>query len=168
MVLDLGVRKRLRRTLGQRLVFVAAAAACLAFGAWMFGGAYVKDRHSAMNLAREWRIDGPACASLTRAAFEAQGLKLRQGTIYLDARFFRQVGHMSCSGLRHGGGWSSNLYPVCQFTSPRALKVSTGKGDWYYDIPAGQPATVAVRRGTPQCVMAANFTMKRLMRRETE
>ena len=157
--------KRRRPGLGVWLAYGAAGGACLAFAAWLFGGAYLKHRDQALNLAREWKIEGAPCESVTRREFAQRGLRLRRGTIYEDARFYREFGHMSCSGLRYGGGWGLTLYPVCQFTGPRSLRVSTRKGDWYYAVPPGQPATVAVLKGTPRCVLAANFTMKRLMGR---
>lgn len=166
MVRDLGVRGRPRMGPAQKLVVGLALLGVLAFPAWLFGGSYLKRRDAALTLAREWAIEGPPCVSLTRAEFEARGLKVRKGTVYEGAAFYRAFGHMECSALRYGAGWSQRVYPVCQFTSPRALRVTTGKGDWYYALEPGQPATVSAPNGEARCVLAANFNMQRLNRRQ--
>lgn len=142
-----------------------AALVALGLPLTIFGKDYLRDRSAALTLAREWAIDGPPCQPLTRAQFEGGGFKVTKGTVYEDAQFYRQFGHMSCSGLRYGAGWGTSLYPVCQFTSPKALKVVTRKGEWYFAPGAGQPVTVAAPHGDVRCVLAANFTMKNLMGR---
>jgi hypothetical protein len=162
MTLDLGARKR-RLTFGQKLLFGVAALACVAFPAWIFGGAYLRDRTEALSYAREWEIDGPPCRQVTAAQFAAEGRRLRSGAIYQDVAFARQFGHMSCASLRYGGGWSTSVYPVCQFTSPYGLKVTTDKGEWWFATERGQPATVATPHGQARCVLAANFTLERLV-----
>jgi hypothetical protein len=162
---DLGIRKPRRRSLTEKAVWAVFAMVALGFPLSVVVRDYLDGRDVALNLAREWTIEGPACPSLTRAQFEARGLKVRRGTVYEDAEFYREFGHMSCSGLRDGAGWGTALYPVCQFTSPRALKVVTRKGEWYFDPGPGQPATVAAPHGQVRCVLAANFTMEKLLRR---
>jgi hypothetical protein len=157
--------RRRRLTLGERVVLAGAAVVAVALPAWLFGGAYLKHRGEALTLAGEWAIEGPPCVEISQAEFEARGLRARKGTVYEDVTFYRQFGHVQCTGLRYGGGWSQSLYPVCQFTTPKALKISTATGDRYFDIGAGQPATVAVPRGRVRCVLAANFTMARLQGR---
>lgn len=166
MTRDLGVRSPPRRGLGQRLVIGLALVAAVGFPAWVYTGSYLKRRDAALALQREWTIDGPPCAALTKAEFEARGLKVRKGTVYDGVTFYRQFGHVSCSPLRYGAGWAPATYPVCQFTTPRALKVTTARRDWYFDIPPGQPATIAAPRGQVRCVLAADFTMARLNRRQ--
>jgi hypothetical protein len=164
MTLDLGARKR-RLTLGQKLLFALTAAACIAATAWLFGGAYLKDRAEALSYASEWEIDGPPCREVTAAQFAAEGRKLRSGVIYQDVAFVRQFGHISCASLRYGGGWSTSVYPVCQFTGPHGVKVTTKKGDWYFVTAPGQAATVATPHGKARCVLAANFTIHGLLKR---
>lgn len=166
MTLDLGVRKRRRLTAGQKVVIGLALLTTAALPVWTFGGSYLKRRDAALNLASEWRIDGPPCKALTKAEFEAQGLRTRKATLYEDVTFHRQFGHMSCSALRYGSGWGQAVYPVCQFTSPRAVRVTTAKGDWYFALAPGQPATVAAPHGLARCVQAANFTIKSLVARQ--
>jgi hypothetical protein len=159
MTLDLGARRRgLSRQ--QKLVFAAAGVAAAAFPLWLFGGDYLKDRSEAMSLVREWQIDGPPCRQVTAAQFAAEGRRLREGALYQDVTFVRQFGHMSCASLRYGGGWSPSVYPVCQFTSPHGVKVVTDKGEWFYVVEPGQPATVATPHGQARCVLHANFSMK--------
>jgi len=118
-----GMRRR-RLTPGQKIVFVAAALIAAAIPAWMFGGSFVRQREAALSRASEAKIDGPPCPSLTRAQFEAQGLKAPKATLYEDVVFARQFGHMDCSLLRYGAAWTTEVYPVCQFTSPKALKIT--------------------------------------------
>ena len=163
--MDLGIRKPRRRSVAEKLVIGLAAAIAIGLPLGLTAKKYLSDRDVALTRAREWAIEGPPCERLTRAEFEARGLKAPKGTIYEDAQFFRQFGHMSCSGLRYGAGWGMSVYPVCQFTSPKALKVVTKKGEWYFATGPGQPATVATPHGEARCVLAANFTMKSLMGR---
>lgn len=163
MAKDLGVRKKRRLTLGQKLAIGGFVVLALAFTGWIYSGSYLKDREAALTRAREFAIDGPPCRELTRAQFEAAGLTAPKATLYENVTFHRRFGHLSCSALRYGAGWGQALYPVCQFTSPRALKVSTKAGDRYFDIAPGQPATVAVPRGDVRCVLGGNFTIRRLV-----
>ena len=162
MTLDLGARKP-HRTFGQRMLFALTGVACLALPAWLLAQDYLADRHVALNLAGEWKIEGPPCRQVSAAAFAAEGRKLRSGAVYQDVTFVRQFGHMSCASLRYGGGWSPDVYPVCQFTSPHGIKVTTPKGEWFYAVEPGQPATVATPHGKARCVLAGNFNMKRLV-----
>lgn len=163
--MDLGIRKRRRRSVAEKVVIGLAAAVALGLPLGLTAKDYLGEREAALTRAREWAIDGPPCAQLTRGEFEARGLRAPKGTIYEDAQFYRQFGHMTCSGLRYGAGWGTAVYPVCQFTSPKALKVVTSKGEWYFAMAPGQPATVATPHGEARCVLAANFTMKSLMGR---
>jgi hypothetical protein len=163
--MDLGFRKRRRRTAAEKVVIAIVAVGAVGFPLGVATRDYLNNRTDALTLAREWEIYGPPCEPLTKAQFEARGLKVTKGTVYEDAQFYRQFGHMSCSGLRYGAGWGTTLYPVCQFTSPKALKVVTTKGEWYFAPGTGQPVTVAAPHGEVRCVLAANFTIKNLMRR---
>ena len=158
--------RRVRRGGGQKMVLAVTGVIALAFPAWLFGGSYLKRRAEALGVAREWAIAGPPCALLTRAEFEGRGLKVRKGTVYEGVTFYRQFGHMSCTALRYGAGWSQSTYPACQFTTPKALKVTTPKGEWYFDVGTGQPATVTAPHGQVRCILGADFTMARLNGRQ--
>lgn len=157
-----GVRRR-RLTPGEKIVVAVAVLVSAAVPAWMFGGSYLRERDAALSRASEARIEGPPCPSLTRAQFEAQGLKAPKATLYEDVVFARQFGHMDCRLLRYGAAWKTEVYPVCQFTSPKALKVTTPKGEWYFSTGPGQPATVGTPHGEARCVLGGNFTINDLV-----
>lgn len=156
------VRRR-RLTPGQKITLGVAALIAVALPGWLLGQSYLGKRDAAMFLAREAAVDGPPCPSLTKAQFEAQGLTVKTATFYEGVTFARQFGHMDCRSLRYGAGWGTEVYPVCQFTSPKTLKITTPKGEWYFNPGPGQPATVGAPRGLARCVMASNFTIKRLV-----
>jgi hypothetical protein len=152
------------RTQRSRQILIAVGViATLGFSTWLFGGAHLRQRDAALARARDAAVDGPPCAPLTAAEFQARGLKVRRATLYEGVVFSRQFGHMDCSALRYGGGWGTRTYPVCQFTGPNALHIRTPKGEWYFETGMGQPATVAAPDGQARCVLASNFTMKSLM-----
>ena len=74
--------------------------------------------------------------------------------------FARRFGHMSCAMITNDGGRGLGTFPVCQFTSPASLLVRTPRGEFYFAPGIGQPATVSVPPGLPQCVMNSNFTAR--------
>lgn len=149
--------KRQRRTAGEKLVIGVAVIAAVALPAWVVGGSLLKQRAENIALAREWSIDGHPCPQVTRAEFEARGLKAPKGTVYAEATFFRQFGHLTCSPIAYGGGTGLGAYAVCQFTGPNVLRVKTAKGEWYFVPGIGQPATIATPHGEAKCVLAGNF-----------
>ncbi len=151
--------RRQRLTRGQKIVMALALVPALAFPLWLFGGSYLRGRDAAISRAREATLEGPPCPSLTKAQFEARGLRAPKASLYEGVTFARRTGHMECSLLRYGGGWSLNGYPVCQFTGPVALKVTTERGEWWFETGIGQPATVSTAHGQARCVMASNFTV---------
>ena len=153
-----GVRRR-RLTVGQKVAIVLAGLGFLAFAAWLYGGSYLRQREAALFRAQEAAVGGPPCPQLTAAEFAARKLKAPKATQYEGVIFARQFGHMDCSTLRYGGGWGTKTYPVCQFTSPYALRIVTPKGEWFYAPGPGQPATVGAPHGQARCVMASNFNL---------
>lgn len=155
-------QRRRRLTAGQKAAIAAGALLFLGFAAWLYGGSFLRQRDFALNRAREAAVEGPPCPELSAAAFEARKLKRFKATFYEGVTFGRQFGHMDCSALRYGGGWSGETYPVCQFTGPALLQVKTDKGEWFYAPGPGNPATVATPHGQARCVMDSNFTMKKL------
>lgn len=150
--------KRQRRTTGEKVAIGVAVALALAFPAWLVGGSLLKQRAENIALAREWSIDGHPCPQVTRAEFESRKLKAPKGTIYAEATFFRQFGHMTCSPITYDGGTGLGAYAVCQFTSPNVLRVKTKKGEWYFVPGPGQPATIATPHDEARCVLASKFT----------
>ena len=161
MVWQVGKGRRMRLTRGQKVTIALAGSIAVAFPIYVFGGAYLKDRAEALKLAREWTIEGPPCPSVTRAQFEAKGLKAPKGLQYSGVTVSRQFGHVNCSYLRYGDGWGLGTYVVCQFTSPNVLRVETARGEWYFVPGMGQPATISTPRDEARCVMASNFTLNR-------
>ena len=159
MVWQVGKGRRMRLTLGQKIAIAVAASLAVALPAYVVGGAYLKDRDAALVLAREWTLDGPPCPSLTRAQFEAKGLKAPRALDYAGVTVARQFGHVTCSPLRYGDGWGLSHYVVCQFTSPNVLKVTTPKGNWYFEPGMGRPATMSTPHGLASCVLASNFRL---------
>lgn len=151
--------RRRRLTAGQKVTIVVAALIFLGFAGWLYGGDYLRQRELAFGRAAEARVDGPPCPQLTGAQFAARKLKAPKQTHYEGVVFGRQFGHMDCRTLRYGAGWGTEIYPVCQFTSPATLTVRTSKGAWFFALGPGQPATIAVPRGEARCVMDSNFRL---------
>lgn len=117
---------------------------------------YLKRHGEAAQLAKDWTLTGPPCPTVTADAFQAQGLKAPKGFEYGGVRMYRQFGHVSCVKLKAKDG---EEYPVCQFTSPANLKVTTSKGDAYFAPGLGKPATVSTQGGVARCVVAGNFSL---------
>jgi hypothetical protein len=157
--------RRHRLTAGQKIAIGLFTLVFLGFAAWLYGGSYLRQRDFALGRAREAAVDGPPCPEITRAEFEAQRLKRFKATLYEGVVFGRQFGHMDCSTLRYGGGWSTAVYPACQFTGPGLLSVKTDKGEWFYAPGVGKPASVGAPHGKALCVMASNFTVQKLLAR---
>jgi len=151
--------RRRRLTAGQKVTIVLAAATFLAFAAWLYAGSYLRQREAALFRAQEAAVGGLPCPQLTAAEFAARRLTASKATNYEGVIFARQYGHMDCRALRYGGGWGTETYPVCQFTSPNVLRITTPKGEWFYAPGPGQPATVGAPHGQARCVMASNFTL---------
>jgi len=103
-------------------------------------------------------IVGPPCPALTRAGFE-RTLTLQGPIKYVfefnGAQFGRYFGHADCSVAASKTGLGLGSYPVCQFTSPALLEVKTPRGEFYFQPPIGQKATVLTPDGQARCVMAA-------------
>lgn len=97
-------------------------------------------------------LTGDPCPTLTKDEYVARGSKAKQVFITNDIRYERRFGHVDCSIIE--GGRSGNDYvPVCQFSGPALLVVTTSKGSYYFAPGAGRPATVATHDGVPGCVL---------------
>ena len=104
-------------------------------------------------------MEGEPCAVMTKAEYEARGAKAAHAFITNDIRYERRYGHADCSIVKAGGA-GNDFVPVCQFSGPAQLVVTTGKGAFYFAPGVGRPATVATRDGVPTCVIpkvAAKF-----------
>ena len=104
-------------------------------------------------------MEGEPCAVMTKAEYEARGAKAAHAFITNDIRYERRYGHADCSIVKAGGA-GNDFVPVCQFSGPAQVVVTTDKGAFYFAPGVGRPATVATRDGVPTCVIpkvAAKF-----------
>lgn len=99
---------------------------------------------------------GEPCPVLTAEAYEAGGAKAKQAFITNDIRYDRRYGHVECSVIAAEKG-STEFIPVCQFSGPALLKVTTAKGAFYFAPGTGKPATVITHDGVPSCALVSNF-----------
>jgi hypothetical protein len=116
------------------------------------------NRHieAAVANAKAWTITGPPCPTLTRQAYLAGAVHADHAFQLGDVGFARAYGHVSCNFIANDGGRGLGDYPVCQFTSPAVLRITTPQAEVYF-FPSTGPATVSVPHGTPRCVMASRF-----------
>ena len=97
-------------------------------------------------------LEGEPCAVMTKAEYEARGAKAAHAFITNDIRYERRYGHADCSIVKAGGA-GNDFVPVCQFSGPAQVVVTTDKGAFYFAPGVGRPATVATRVGVPTCVI---------------
>ncbi len=95
---------------------------------------------------------GPPCPVLTKAEFDALEVKPKKTFIFNEVTFDRRFGHVECNVVSDGGG--TGFAPLCQFTSPAVLKVTTKRGEFYFKTGVGKPVTVSTPGGIPKCVVA--------------
>ena len=98
----------------------------------------------------------PACPTLTRQAYDAGFDKATHAFAMEDVTFARGYGHVECGYVANDNGRSLGDFPVCAFTSPGVLKITTPKGEFYF-YPKTGPATVWVPHGVPQCARESYF-----------
>ncbi|WP_312166295.1 hypothetical protein [Phenylobacterium sp.] len=106
--------------------------------------------------ARLETLNGPACPELTQAEYEASGAKAKQGFASNDIHYLRRYGHVDCSVVGDGKG-GNGFAPICQFSGPQVLVVTTARGTYYFRPGTGKPATVTTHDGVPACVVAGNY-----------
>ncbi|WP_309605089.1 hypothetical protein [Phenylobacterium sp.] len=121
---------------------------------------FVRDRKADVATARAWDIQGPPCPGLTQAQFTAQGYKAQHTFDYDGVTIGRHSGDANCSDVKQAGGKGLFNDKVCQFTSPATLTVTSRAGTYFFVPGVGQPATLAIHRDIPRCVMASKFTLK--------
>lgn len=105
-----------------------------------------------------WNVAGPSCpvvAAPTPSLSERRPLKVFE---YGGASFSRKFGHVSCVAPSEGGPFSRTTYRVCQFTAPALIGVTTAERTVFYAPGVGRRATVAVRGGTPSCVLGGWYS----------
>lgn len=97
-------------------------------------------------------LRGEPCPTLTKADYDARGAKAKQTFITNDIRYERRFGHADCNVVAAGGDETA-FVPVCQFSGPALLVVTTDKGAFYFAPGTGRAATVVTRDGVPSCVL---------------
>lgn len=105
----------------------------------------------------DWTIAGPPCPQVDALDPAVVGRKPAKVFAYQKVSFARQSGHVSCVTLDDGGLFARRTYPVCQFSGPAGVGVTTASGTVFYQPGAAQRVTVTVREGRPACVMAGWF-----------
>jgi len=154
MPLDYGVLGKRRTLRGVWLGIVPAAA--------IVGTFLILNSSYHRNLARTqgWVADGPPCPSLSAAAYAAKGYAARErATVYDGMTFTRQFGHVMCADADTRGGAGFLTHPVCQYTSPTAIRIRTAGGEAFFEPGPGALATVSVEHGRAACAIGGRFTL---------
>jgi hypothetical protein len=120
-------------------------------------GTFVQQQPHNIAEARRWTITGPPCPTADARAFAGSVVVSGLQFAYDDVTFVRGNGHVYCDEIHDDGGRGFGSHPVCQFTGPVALKVTTSRGDVYFGPLTGR-ATVAVANHVPSCVRGGWFT----------
>lgn len=131
---------------------VVVGVVAVAWGGYQRRAVALAASTEAANLAA---ISGPACPTLTAAEYEARTAKPKKAFVFNDIRFDRRFGHVDCNTVATGKGQA--YAPVCQFSGPALLAVTTDKGRFVFSPGAGKPVTIIVEDGAPRCVMDGNF-----------
>ena len=105
---------------------------------------------------RQMTLGGQPCPGLTRQAFVDGHMAASLVFDFGDVRFARRFGHVDCSMVAERGG-AGAFYPVCDFTGPAVLVVTTKKGEVYFAPGVGNGATVSVAHDQPRCFMGSKF-----------
>ena len=156
MTRDYGLRARRKMPLSVKVSLSVglALAAAVAIGI----GAASRLRHGPAEAAdaQFYTVSGPPCPTLSAAAYAAGAIKVGPRFEYGDVVFGRGYGYVSCSWL-HGGFLGLSVHPVCEFTGPGVLTVTTSSGEAYFAPGVGKPATVSVSDGQARCVVGSNY-----------
>jgi hypothetical protein len=160
IVRDYGVRSSYRLEAIGKLVFLVLSGAAMAVVVYGAVGKEAQHRAEVIAEAKAWTITGAPCQSLSARSYftqlQASDMRATRAFDFMGVTFARAFGHVSCSEIHEEGGRSDATFPVCQFTSPGALEVTSGQGVFYF-FPQAGPATISVHGGRPQCVLASKF-----------
>jgi hypothetical protein len=154
MPLDYGVRarRRISRGLWLGLAFGAAVTAAILAKNWSY--------HRSLELEQGWVSAAPACPTISPAAYAARNYRTRERTTNYDgATLARQFGHVMCKDVDTAGGWGFVTHPVCQFTSPTAIRLRRGEVEAFFEPGPGRLATVSLWRGRATCALSGQFTL---------
>lgn len=154
---DYGVSAKAGMSRPAKISFALGALVAIGGAAAVIGHSWWYERQESIANAEQWTIAGPPCPQLTAEAFNAAGLRTRQGSEYNGIIFRRVAGNLSCNEIAKGGGTGLGKYFVCQFTAPSVLTVTTAKGEFYFHPGVGRNATVEVQDGVARCVLGGDF-----------
>lgn len=110
---------------------------------------------SATASTRAWELKGPDCPPPSGWSADPKYAPAKT-FIFNGIKFARRTGHADCSAVAAPKGQGLDYVPLCQFTGPLILEITTDKGVYKFAPPAGNPATVSVVHGVAKCVVAAN------------
>jgi hypothetical protein len=153
--LDYGQRRRPRSLRGFGWAAGVAAVGLAAGLIWNWQG------HRAQERAQGWVGEAAPCPTLTAQAYRARYAPHERITAYEGVMLARQFGHVMCKDVDTEGGLGFVTHPVCQFTSPTAIRVRGPGGEAFFEPGPGRVATLNVERHRTLCVLGGKFTLFR-------
>ena len=153
--MDYGSRKKMRKTGRMKLALGGGLAVCVGVAGSLLLAGGLRDRDLAIAEAKTVALAGPPCPTVTAAGALAGVLRANETFQYYDMHLSRAFGHVSCDMIGYDAGRGWGKYPLCQFTSPGLLHITTPGQDIYYATGIGRPATVSLPHGVLRCVMAS-------------
>jgi len=159
---DYGDARRNRSLRIWAVAVMTAAGIGLAISGGLFGYDWFTRQAQAVaqsrSLTAAFDIKGDPCPALTHEAYLAQGVAPRMAFEFQKVKFARRFGHADCAVVDYRDAGGGGGHPVCQFTGP-ALLVITSEGTESYFAPGiGRPATVSVEHGQAHCVLATRLS----------
>jgi hypothetical protein len=154
MTRDYGLRSNPRAWRPANIAMAAAGLIGILIALAFAADNLMQQKEAKVAEVRYWTVTGPPCPALARAAFVAQVAKPTAAFDFQGVRFARGYGAASCSGPDKD---RITAVPVCQFTNPTVLQVTTRKGEFYFMPGFPNRATVSVTDGVPLCVLGSNF-----------
>ncbi len=144
------------RRWGPLAVVVVGVSAAIGLLLFTQGRSHDNAIASATAAAKPWELVGPPCQEGFSGPWASPQYAPTKSLVFNDIRFTRRAGHVECSAVAAGEGASEDYVPLCQFTGPILVEVTTPKGVFRFQPDVGKPATVSVVDGQPRCVLAAN------------
>ena len=153
--MDYGFRKKRRLTREMKLVLAGSAALGLVIVGYFSIASYLRDREHNIADAEQYGAKGEPCPTTTKADLETNGPNLRHGFDFGDMHLVHAFGDADCAWIVDHGGAGMGRFPVCRFTSPGSLEITTGKTDVFFRPPLGKPAAVVLDKGQVRCLLTA-------------